>query len=184
MPILGEVKSGQHIGRRHWRTFVWLACLQCGWERWVCRASLKHHGYTGLCYDCIHRLRGERSNRWKGGRTTKQGYIVVQLTPGNFFYSMADSKGKVYEHRLIMAQHLNRHLLPWEIVHHINGAKDDNRLENLRLLPASKYHLPSMKLQHDVKDLQRRVMELETETRLLRWQNKSLLEQLEQRSLK
>jgi hypothetical protein len=56
---------------------------------------------------------------------------------------MRDGK-ECYEHRVVMEQHLQRPLASSEHVHHINGDKKDNRLENLELLSASEHHREHM----------------------------------------
>lgn len=95
--------------------------------------------FTGYCADCART--GDRSHFWKSGRFKHpNGYILVRLTPDHPFYGMADSHHLVPEHRLLVAKHIGRPLQEAEIVHHKNGIKDDNRIENLELLARRLHH--------------------------------------------
>ncbi len=105
------------------------------------------------------RKRGPANVRWKGGKCRCHGYIIVWLAPTDFFYSMADNDGYVREHRLVVAKHLSRCLLPWEVVHHKNGLRDDNRLENLELLPHGRFHLVDARVKAYIAKLEDKIRE-------------------------
>ena len=88
------------------------------------------------------RERGERHPNFKGGRVfVADGYVAILITDEDPLFSMAKNRGKlsnfghgyVLEHRLVMARHLGRPLTNRETVHHKNGKRDDNRIENLEL---------------------------------------------------
>ena len=74
---------------------------------------------------------GERHPSYKGGRRTSQGYVLV-LHP-DAPNRRNGKTNEVLEHRLVMEQHLGRKLKDKENVHHKNGIRDDNRIENLEL---------------------------------------------------
>jgi hypothetical protein len=88
----------------------------------------------------------EIANKLLGGRLCSRHLAEILPTApkrkpptgtGNYRV-VADAAGKsVYEHRLVMERHLGRSLTPSENVHHINGQRNDNRIENLELWSTS-----------------------------------------------
>ena len=107
--------------------------------------------HTTLCRACSvdHPPSGPNHIEWKGGRTVRQdGYIAITfsaLSPdaqrlfASMVYGNRNCTGKVMEHRLQMARHLGRPLERNEHVHHLNGNKQDNRIENLQLVSPSQH---------------------------------------------
>ncbi len=129
------------------------------------------HRRTGTICECVSQLgkprglyerwRGRDNPNWKGGRRKNGfGYIDVYLPPDSPYYAMRRKAQKCYvvEHRLVMAQYLNRCLTKDEIVHHLNGVRDDNRICNLALTHRSNHPTKTF-----MKLLQKRVRELESE---------------------
>lgn len=63
----------------------------------------------------------------------QQGYVLLRVPE----HPNATKTGYVFEHRYVMAEHLGRPLAENEVVHHKNGVRNDNRLENLELMDRS-----------------------------------------------
>ena len=114
---------------------------QCGCGRYIL-VKRHHHargvpGYINGHYSRAHNpmrgMCGAMNPNYRGGcYIDSKGYVVV-LNPERS--SKADKYA--YEHRLVMERHLGRRLAPNEQVHHRNGNKTDNRIENLVVLSVS-----------------------------------------------
>lgn len=172
---IGEISRRDKQGLRGRGRIVWSACPSCGTERWVpakrpdqlclvcsgriairrpqCRNATHKPGCR--CYGCVTKRReltGSQNPSWKGGRRVHRcGYMYVLVSHDDPMRSMGARDGYVFEHRLVMARYLNRPLNSWEVVHHRNGNKKDNRIENLELwvhphpsgaIRAAEYHCP------------------------------------------
>ncbi len=114
-------------------------CIQCGKERSILAYRVNKGSFTGLCLNCIGKRRsrsngfGETHPQWNGGIQIDQGYVNIKA-PANFPYPpMITTNGYIRRHRLIMSQHLGRELKRSEIIHHLNGNRQDDRIENLVL---------------------------------------------------
>lgn len=98
-------------------------CLDCGkaiqWRATRCET----------CYGVS--IRGSNHPKYGNGKSIdKKGYVILSGMRDDPFFA-----GKKYalEHQYVVSHHLNRSLLPGEIIHHKNGIRTDNRIENLEL---------------------------------------------------
>ncbi len=149
------------------RTRIWHNCIECGTGRSV---VLKGGQPRNLRCGKCRGLKGSDSPNWRGGRhIDDKGYVNLRISQDDPVYHLiANPRGYILEHRLVMTRYLKRRLKSYEIVHHRNGVKDDNRLENLQLMTSVAAHLQMTWLEERIKELEGRVTVLEAENAAFR----------------
>jgi hypothetical protein len=115
------------------------------------------------CQPCEHKRRGieysgPKSANWRGGRhlNKSSGYVQVYVSPGK----------RLPEHRIVWEK-ANGPIPDGYVIHHFNGIKDDNRLENLVAMPRWEHsgprsHINPAAYEARIRELESRLRELES----------------------
>lgn len=139
-------KFGRLIPLGYWAPGVWTFECDCGVTKNIRYPSVLQGRVVSCgCYNS-EKSTGEKNPRWKGGKMIGDSgyvYLTSKVTSGK-------QAGKtVLEHRKVMEKHIGRELRPEETVHHKNGERGDNRLENLELWSSA--HPPGQRVEDKIK---------------------------------
>ena len=135
-------------GNPHLVRDVWAKCPDCGKERWTDKNCYIRHDTKGLCQSCSAKRSMAKAHLVpiEDRPILKQsdGYLYKYLPKGHWCFPMAGRKARsaiILLHRLTMAEHIGRLLSQDEIVHHINGNREDNRIENLQIVTRGEHKM-------------------------------------------
>jgi len=108
------------------------------------------------------RYTGKANPNWQEGRSNKDGYVYVRVKEG----APGKGKGAFYrgEHIVVWERANGKPLPKGWVVHHLNGTKDDNRIENLVAMPRQNHHSHP---RDALKVYERRIRELEQQLKTI-----------------
>lgn len=140
-PMAANVQ-GERFGR--WTAIKSEGSSEHGQTMWLCQCDCGNVGHvtTGTLRDggskscgCLTKEKarqrcGPLHTQYTNGRTNKEGYVLLSNKRG---HPNANKRGRILEHTFVMSEYLGRPIMPGEEVHHKNGIRNDNRIENLEL---------------------------------------------------
>lgn len=131
-------------GKKNTRSY-WLCRCDCGKEKITTAATLRKIRSCG-CFKKEQRIEYSRDKHpnWKGGRHLRGGYVAILARN----HPNARPSGYILEHVYVMSNYLGRALKKGETVHHKNGVRTDNRIENLELW--SHNHSPGQRISEKI----------------------------------
>ena len=132
---IGEIVSAKEIARSY--KHIWLACVACKKERWVNVSNLAERVYTGMCIVCSGKSRsGESHPSWKGGRIP-DGHGYIKIKKPN--HPLSNKEGYILEHRFVAAEQWGIEAVRGMVVHHKDGNRSNNAIENLESMLKTKH---------------------------------------------
>ena len=144
-------------GRKRFQTYEKRhkeSCPLCGKE------MLRRAKYCRSCNNKLQPWRkvGEENSNWKGGTTKANGYIYIRTK------RIEGGVGSAYkaEHHIVWEKENNKVLPKDWVIHHLNGIKDDNKIENLSARPRKEHSPKSI-----VEPYQQRILKLEEQIKKL-----------------
>jgi hypothetical protein len=118
-----------------WRNGKVVNCAKCGKEIYRNPHNMLAKNYCS--YDCKNASQ-RGTTRGKGNRFIRSdGYVAVWCPTHPTIANRTNRNRYVLEHRLVMESSIGRNLTKKEHVHHKNGIKTDNRIENLEVVSDS-----------------------------------------------
>ena len=117
-----------------------VSCKECGISFNVLSYRIKQGRGKYCSMACKHKgqskaIGGKNHYKWQGGVSMHNGYRLLTQPDHPF----CNKDGYVREHRLVMEKHIGRYLKPEEVVHHINGDRLDNKVENLQIISVEEH---------------------------------------------
>ena len=144
-------KFGKLNNYERTKTLVHWKCDNCGIEFTKARNGVYDIAANAYCRDCIsvygkaklagqvgYQARATKHKKEKAGTLfKKEGYPEIRY---GIDYPHRPGFGSIREHQYVMEMHLNRRLTKGEVVHHIDGDKTNNNLDNLYLTTVTEHN--------------------------------------------